>query len=352
METNATVKKLYISEFTGTSGICRYSSDFFDLIMKPRGFLFVSSSADIAEILSGIDSDDIIHLEIGLNRNREIEILLVLIKRNHQHLSITLHDPPRLKYPYFQFNNRLLNNLSKIADLYFDNFGINKRLFGKLKKIYVLNHLSKKILETKFGLSNAIYIPHILRQEEILTEAMVENNNFLFFGFLGRNKGIERALALHREIMIKYPDSNFYIVGSTLSTKVQKYIDKLHRKYSRNVHFLGFVPSENLTEVFKLANYVFLPFQERKFINPTSGSLLTSLKYNKIVFSNSVNAISEIIISGETGYFLPASLSESAVFILEKMNEKNELVAVKQNIARQLSLRFTKGAVNALFCEQ
>ena len=64
------MKKIYISELTGQSGICRYSKDFFYLVMQPAGFEFVNSDDEIAEILAMIGSDDIVHLEIGLNRNR------------------------------------------------------------------------------------------------------------------------------------------------------------------------------------------------------------------------------------------------------------------------------------------
>ncbi len=343
------MKKIYISELSGQSGICRYSKDFFYLVMQPAGFEFVNSDEEIVEILAMICSDDIVHLEIGLNRNREIEILLALIKLDHPNLSITLHDPPRLKYPYYQFSVPILNKVSKFVDLYFDNFGVNKRLFRKIKKIYVLNNLSKGILESKFNLSNVTYIPLILCQQEILNEPLVENNNFLFFGFLGKNKGIERALELHREIMVTHPDSKFYIVGGALSITVQQYIDKLQKRFEKNTYFLGFVPFEKLDDVFKLANYVFLPFQYRAFINPTSASLLTALKYNKIVFTNKVNAVPEIITDGVTGYFLPADLLKSAAFILEKMKDKDKLLAIKQNVALQLNVGFTQASISSLF---
>jgi glycosyltransferase involved in cell wall biosynthesis len=142
------------------------------------------------------------------------------------------------------------------------------------------------------------------------------NNNFIFFGFIGRNKGIGYSLRLHRQLLERYPDSHFYIVGKAMG-KEQQYYESLRRQYQHQVHYLGYVEEEDLQDVFRRAGFALALFSDYRFFYPFSGSVLYSMKMGKIVLTHKVNAVEEIIGEGKTGFFLSGNLKKDAGLIGE-----------------------------------
>src|SRR5688572_6928397 len=116
------MRHFYLSSKNGISGICKYSRDFYELVLKDKGYTFVDSVNSISSILSTIASRDHVHIELGIFQKKEIEVLFLMLKANYRNISITLHDAPLLKYPFREFKNPVLNNLSKFYDLYASNF--------------------------------------------------------------------------------------------------------------------------------------------------------------------------------------------------------------------------------------
>ncbi len=346
------MRKFYITSIIGNSGINKYSRDFFDLVVSPLGFILLDThNWSLKEILKKIYLDDRVHIEIGLNQKMEAEILISLLKINHKYISITSHDSPRIKYPYFQFKSSLLNKLSKVIDLYFDNFGINKNLLRKVDSIFVLNQIAKKILENKFQLTNVAYLPFVINPKEVIRNEVLDNSNLIFFGFLGKNKGLEVALKFHARILKQQPNSHFYIIGGALDHKVKTYVNSLKRKYIKNVSFLGFVPNSELKEIFEKANYVILPYKENRFIYPTNASVLSSLCFSKIVFTTPVNSIPEFILDGINGFFLKENFDDSILSILSLMKDKKRLDLIKDYISNDLLKRFSPYIVQERFVQ-
>ena len=95
------MKYFYISSTDGNSGILKYSRDFYELILKERNYIFIDSKQSISTILSLVSSKDHVHLELDLFRKKEIEILFLMLKANYKHVSVTLHDAPLIKYPFY-----------------------------------------------------------------------------------------------------------------------------------------------------------------------------------------------------------------------------------------------------------
>ena len=58
----------------GESGIAKYSRDFYNLVLKEKGYRFVDSNESTITILSEITSIDHVHIEIGIFQKKEIEI--------------------------------------------------------------------------------------------------------------------------------------------------------------------------------------------------------------------------------------------------------------------------------------
>src|SRR5882672_3166454 len=176
-------KYYYISHLQGSSGICKYSQDFYRLVLKDMGYIFMDSAQDIIHILSTISSKDHVHIELGIFQEKEQEILFTMLRANYRNVSVTLHDPPLLKYPLYTFKNRFLHNVSKFYDVYINRFRWEKPFLQKIKAVYVLSRKGRQVLEDKYGTRNVHYLPHVVDPAEIVREER-GNNNFIFFGFI------------------------------------------------------------------------------------------------------------------------------------------------------------------------
>jgi glycosyltransferase involved in cell wall biosynthesis len=328
------MKYFYISSITGRSGICKYSLDFYEFILKPRGFIFIDSSMHLSEIFTKISSRDYVHIETGIFQTREIEILFLMLNANYGNVSITLHDAPLLTYPFKKYNSPLLNNFSKFYDRYIVHHKNAIPFIKKIKNIYVLTKQGAAVTRKVYKTDNVCFLPHIVTINDL--EGVAETNkNFLYFGFIGRNKGIEYSLKLHQLILKTYKGVQFYIIGTAIG-KQKEFYNQLKLKYTKNVHFLGYVPEDELEEVYDKASFAIIMFKPYKFFYPVSGSILYSLKKGKIVLTNSVNTIPEIISDNKNGIYLTGNLNKDEAILLELYDDKTRQKAILKNAVNYL----------------
>ncbi|MBC8034705.1 MAG: glycosyltransferase family 4 protein [Chitinophagaceae bacterium] len=324
------MKRFYLSSKKGISGICKYSRDFYELVLKERGYVFIDSSDLSSDILSTISSRDHVHIEVGIFQRKEIEILFLMLKANYKNVTITMHDAPLLKYPFYTFKSPLLNGVSKFYEKYASSMGAAIPYVKKIKAIYALTNKGVDAIKRKYGVDNVYYLPHIVNPAETKKSA-ANNSDFIYFGFIGRNKGIEYSLKLHQQLINKHPDSNFHVVGKPLGKEVQFY-ETLKERYRKNVHFYGYLEEDQLDEVFDRAMFAFIPFNNYRFFWPASGSILYSLKKGKIVITNNVNSISEIIENQRNGFMLSGDTRKDIKNISEIISDKPLLEKVKEDV--------------------
>lgn len=340
------MNKFYISAKEGHSGISRYSHDFYRLVLKERGYEFIDSGEPITHILSLISSRDQVHIEIGIFQKKEIEILFTMLRANYKHVAVTLHDAPLIKYPFYEFKNPVLNAISKLSEIYTNSFGAADRYVRKIKSIYVLTKKGMEAVKSKYKVDNVYYLPHVVDAEP--PKNGTGNNNFIYFGFIGRNKGIEYALQLHQEVLTKYPDINFYVVGKPMGRQ-KKFYELLQEKYSRNVHYLGYLPEEKLQDTFDRATFALIFFKKYRFFWPASGSILYSLKKGKVLLTNPVNTVEEIVQHGKTGFYISGGLKKDADKLEQLINDKPALEAVKEQAYYYLLENHSAEAVKKQF---
>lgn len=337
------MEHFYISSKTGISGICKYSKDFFDLVLKERGYTFIDSRENLSNIFTKVSSRSHVHIEIGIFQKKEIEILLLMLKAKYNNVSITLHDAPLLKYPLKEFKNSLLNNASKFYDRYVAHFRNALPYIQKIRAIYVLSH--KGVDETRklYKTDNIHFLPHIINPYEIEKKHVI-NKNFLYFGFIGKNKGIEYALKLHQAVTEAHPDVQFYVIGTALG-KQMKYYDYLKKTYHKNVHFMGYVQEQELNQAYKNASFALNLFKDYGFFHPTSGSVLHNLKKGKIVLTNKVNSVPEIITDRSNGIFLSGKLRADTQQMLQLYENIPLLETIQQNVYDYITRQHTPGNV-------
>jgi glycosyltransferase involved in cell wall biosynthesis len=337
------MKSYYISNMEGTSGICKYSRDFFELVLKQKGFEYVSSEWPVSDILTLITSRDFVHIEIGIFQKNELEVLFAMLRSNYKNISVTLHDAPLIKYPFHEFKDPFLTKLSKMYDVYVSNFSAAIPVVRKLKSIYVLSRKGLQAIKSKYKIDNVYYLPHVVNLSETELQP-INNNNFIYFGFIGRNKGLEYALKIHQQLLKKFPDLVFYVAGTAMGKEVE-YLNYLKAKYQQNVHYLGYVKEGDLKRVFEKATFAIILFKDYKFYWPFSGSLLYSLKKGKIVLTNKMNVVEELIEDGETGYFLSGNKQQDVEKLIKLFGDKPLLENMQYKIHHYLDVHHAPQSV-------
>lgn len=298
---------VYISNFSAESGISKYSNDFYRLVLQESGYQKLDSNQPLDSILTHVRSSDRVHLELGLFQAQEIEILLAMVRGKYKNLTVTLHDPPLIRYPFHTFHNPLLNNLSKIADRLGLTIRSTANILSKLERVYVLSDSSRTILENRLKLSNVSYMPHVVDPLEIVSTPK-KGNDLIYFGFIGPNKGVDYALELHQNLLKSHPELIIHVVGKHIGRN-SEYVDQIKKKYNRNVHFTGYLSEQQLRIIFSKTSYSLLPIRDYGFYIPFSASILQSMKYGNVIFTRKSNAIHETIKEGSTGLYLEGIIS-------------------------------------------
>ncbi len=336
------MKNYYIADINAASGIGKYSNDFYRLVLKPKGYIYINSNQPVSDILSEISSLDTVHLELGIFQKQEIELLFRMTNSNYKNVSVTLHDAPLVKYPFREFRIPMLNQFSKLFDIW-GNFRSALPTLKKLQAIYVLSYKALAAMSAKYNLTNVHYLPHIIDVNNIESDAL-DNKNLLYFGFIGKNKGIEYALKLHEKLLNQHPDVNFFVVGTALG-KQASFLDYLKSRYKKNVFYLGYVPSGELEKVFNNASFAMILFKDYKFYWPFSGSILYSLKKGKIIITNKVNAIDELVENEKTGFFISGNLGEDVKRMTNIFLDKERLKGIQRNAKETISSKYCANKV-------
>ncbi len=152
------MKKFYVAFFEGRSGISKYALDFFDLVLRDRGYVQLNYRQLGFAAEKSIGPDDLVHFEIDINEEPEVELLCRLINKGHKKIDVTVHEPPFIQWPYFRFHNRILNLTSKFIQLYLKNFRIGESIIHKVHRFFILTHKGCSIMQSRYGLKNVFFL--------------------------------------------------------------------------------------------------------------------------------------------------------------------------------------------------
>lgn len=330
------MRKFHIASFSGRSGISHYGKCFFDLIFSARGYEKLDSESCDINTIDEIRPDDMVHIEIGVNEAASISALYRLLDRDCRNVTVTLHDPPFISWPYFRFHSRPLNALSKFTHLYLRNFGIGEGYLKRISKVFVLTHAGVKATVSRYGLTNVFYLPFLVDPTELHLPILPPPPNLLFFGFIGKNKGLDYALALHERLLAFLPQCKLFVVGEAIGEASKSYFQALKSRYIMNVEYLGFV--NELQEVFDRASIAIMPFSAYRSIIPASASIINAMTAGKVVCATAVNAIPEFIQDGNTGMLLQRDLGIDVERIRDLLATEGEVNRLASNAVQLLRL--------------
>jgi glycosyltransferase involved in cell wall biosynthesis len=323
--------KYYICTTASKSGIARYADDFFHVVLQNNGFTQISPKSITSEWAATVPKDTVFHIELGSSQFAERDALICLIESGFKNVDVTIHDAPWVTFPFYHCDCSILNQLSKVFDWYCNSAGAASRLLKRCRRVYVLSQTGKILLEKRHRLTNVYYIPHVIDPDKIWSKPLNgASNDILFFGFIGANKGLDYALALHSEIRKHSPDIMMHVIGQAFDRKSQCFVDMLKVKYSEGVRYLGFVEESDLDELFSRVSHVFLPFLPYKYWCPCSGSILGALRRGRIVWTNPVNAIPEVIRDRINGRFFSGDIQKDAEEFLSITEQHGDLLRLSR----------------------
>ena len=153
------MKKFYISPKDEITEFGKYSRRFYHQVLKDMGYIHIDSRDSIVNILTAISSKDHTHIELAISQKKEIEILLTMLRANYRNVSVTVHDAPFIKHPFYEFRNPVFNKISKFFNRYTNTFGAPNSMVRKIKAIYVLSRQEIEMVKAKYKIQNVYYLP-------------------------------------------------------------------------------------------------------------------------------------------------------------------------------------------------
>ncbi|MHA4984948.1 glycosyltransferase [Cetobacterium somerae] len=208
----------------------------------------------------------------------------------------------------------------------------NKGLKGILKKIFV----SKISLGFASGESQANLLKNVGYKGKIIKtkgvgifdykKLNIERNistvkKFLYVGRLSPEKNIEQIIDIFNERM----DLELNIVGyGPLKNKLQK-------AAKDNIHFLGKIDNEKLSEIYQKNDVFILPSKSEPW-----GLVVEEALYNglPVILSDKVGCHTEVIENEKHGYIYPCDSKEVLLEVIDKIKNIENYNLIKKNVKK------------------
>ena len=183
-------------------------------------------------------------------------------------------------------------------------------------------------LKARYGHMGVKYIPHgsiASNSSRIDPEEKV----ILVFGHMGPYKGLSVMLKAFEELRSEKPNVKLVMAGSS-HPNFPIFLDHYVKMHIPKVEFIGYVPEENLAEIFRMADVVVLPYSTT---TGTSGVFHLACGYGKPIVASDLPEIREILDEGASALLVPAgdvqALKDAILKVLSdeklasKMSEQN-----------------------------
>jgi glycosyltransferase involved in cell wall biosynthesis len=226
---------------------------------------------------------------------------------------------------------------------------VNLRQLAKLSnKIIVHNDYLKEVLVKEYGIakSDIIVIGHGIEVNEQLDSRVAKNalnisasKIILFFGYLVKRKGLETLIEAFEKLKDELHDTILIIgAGETPRLKndseYRKYYNYIKRKAEStcNIHFVGFIPEDQLRIYISAANIIVFPYSVSI---AASGALHISLGFNKIVLCSDIPIFKELL-KTEKLLFRAGSSNDLYIKLTGLLNSSIQEINILQEIVSRL----------------
>jgi glycosyltransferase involved in cell wall biosynthesis len=319
-------------KYTGTTCIALPVNDVLTGYAYPSRVRFEITENDIDSYLRAsdflnINNVDLVSLqfEYGIFGGKAGSHILALLKRLRMPIVTTLHTI--LKNPDPD-QRRVLEEVAALSDRL---VVMSERGSEFLSDVYQVS--LEKVDMIPHGIPDVSFVDPSFNKDLFGVEGKFV---LLSFGLLSSNKGIETVISALPDIVARYPDTVYIIVGATHPHVIQhegetyrlslQWLAQQKGVESNIIFYNRFVSSEELIEFISAADIYITPYLNEAQI--TSGTLAYTLGAGKAIVSTPYWYAQEVLSDGRgvlVPFRNPAALAEQVINLLENEVERHAM---------------------------
>ena len=169
----------------------------------------------------------------------------------------------------------------------------------RCSRIIVLSPSKLVYYQEHFGLNNVTVINNVIPRPIIKEKNNIDTVNFLFLGFLCKDKGIYDLLDIISCDKDRYTGKMKLFIGGNGNVEKVKRIIK-ENKLAQIVFYVGWVDGEKKIELLNKSHVYILP----SYVEALPISILEAMSYHLPVISTQVGAIPNIVFNNENGLLI------------------------------------------------
>lgn len=180
--------------------------------------------------------------------------------------------------------------------------------------LFSVNQL--EIFSTRFKQKNILLAPLSLKDfgaPQIARETDSKKTNFLFFGIIRENKGINLIIEAVNNLIGKYENMQITIAGKSANGTWEKYVNLIDDETVYNLE-IRTIKNEEVADLLTKADFLLLPYLDVT----QSGVLLTAYNYGLPVIASNLDGFNEYVENGKTGYLCDVNDHKSLKRAMEK----------------------------------
>ena len=190
------------------------------------------------------------------------------------------------------------------------------------------------IIREKYKANNVVLLPHgnfELPERSYLPERPAEIN-LMAFGKFGTYKKVEVLLDAAKMLQQQYPQKTFKVtIAGTDNPNVKGYLDAVKEQYRdmHNVVFTGYVPEEQVEQIFKESTFIIFPYTTT---TGSSGILHQAGSYARACILPKIDDLERVVEEEGYGgaYFEPGNAPSLAAAIAHLMEHPEERKTYEQ----------------------
>ncbi|MCQ2123218.1 MAG: glycosyltransferase [Fibrobacter sp.] len=240
-------------------------------------------------------------------------------------LLCSTYDSNKIIYPCHDFMDHVGVKNRNIYSL------IKRIIFKKVNHFQFFSRTQQKLFLQKYPRKSTFYAPLYLKGfgNPVERSSQKEKIQFLFFGSIRENKGIEYLIEAGNRLYETYPDKfSIKICGGC------SYWEELSKKIKHNNCFdlhIRRIENQEIPQIFANTDYLLLPYLDVT----QSGPLLISYFYRVPVIASDHEGFREYIEDGVTGFLHKNKSVDEMVSIMSKIIEgKVEDSYIKENLEK------------------
>lgn len=231
-------------------------------------------------------------------------------------------------------HNPVMETITRAAGWLFTKALLGSSLVGTTMPRYV------KILEGKYAAKNVFHSPHGAFSIRV-PKPLPSTRTVMTFGKFGTYKTVDSLIEAHQILLGYDPQVQLVIAGSD-SPNAAGYLERTQQKYKRipNITFTGYVPEEQVAEIFEQCSVVAFPY---KSTTGSSGVLHQAGEYARAAVMPQIGDLADLI--KDEGYnaefFEPdnaKSLAEALWRVLEPAGHARNLGLANYRAATDIQI--------------